>query len=486
MGTSSSTFQFNFSQYQYLQEILDPRFGEVKLYQKNETGELICVIEKIQTQPPKPFKKLEHPNLLKVHYYSASTFKEVCSTFTKLYIVYEYINNDLKTIISNRYKKQQYFTESQLWAIAYQILDVLNYLKRNAIFPMEMRNLYISNQGYLKFNSIFDNHMTSFQQVLSQFSEDFHISPEELSLFKNQSNFNNLNPEQCQIFQSGLTILWAASLNDPSTLFNKIELRLNEQDLYLRISDLQYTDNFKTFLIKMLQINPSERGTLDYLLHFTQKFEKNDDLLKIHKLDPIPNNHDIVPNNQDLIPNNHENDEYEYQSQSSQNQSNRKQKPNLQSNKILQFQKQISLIGSITLKSENQEINKNNQIFTNKLFQYDNQQDNNNFYQQQKSKSFLQFKTPDSSPIQTSRKPPSISASKNQLNSTSKPKIPNQYQLNKEKICDTSYFSQQSLLSNNKSQRSLLENRIEEALMKSKLALAKFDQTIKQNNYYKH
>ncbi|CAD8160041.1 unnamed protein product [Paramecium octaurelia] len=479
MGTSSSTFQFNFSQYQYLQEILDPRFGEVKLYQKNETGELICVIEKIQTQPPKPFKKLEHSNLLKVHYYSASTFKEVCSTFTKLYIVYEYINNDLKTIITNRYKKQQYFTQSQLWSLTYQILDVLNYLKRNAIFPMEMRNLYISNQGFIKFNSLFDNHMTSFQQLFSQFTEDFHISPEELQLFKNQSNFNNLNPEQCQIFQSGLTILWAASLNDPSTLFNKIEWKLNEQDLYLRISELQYTDNFKTFLIKMLQINPSERGTLDSLLNFTSKFEKNDDLLKICKHDLIPNNHDIVHNNHD------ENEEYEYQSQSSQNQSNRKQKPILYSNKILQFQKQISLIGSITLKSENQEINRNNQMFTNKLLQQDNQQDNN-FYQQQKSKSFLQFKTPDSSPIQTFRKPPSISASKNQLNSTSKPKISTQYQLNKEKICDTSYFSQQSLLSNNKSQRSLLENRIEEALMKSKLALAKFDQTIKYNNYYKN
>ncbi|CAD8071389.1 unnamed protein product [Paramecium sonneborni] len=470
MGTSSSTYQFNFSQYQYLQQIIDPRFGEVKLYQKNDTGELICVIEKIQSQPTKPFKKLEHPNLLKVHYYSAVTFKEVCSTFTKLYIVYEYINNDLKTIINNRYNKNSFFTQAQLWSLTYQILDVLNYLKTNNIYPMEIRNLYISNQGNLKFNSLFDNHMTSFQQLFSQFTEDFHISPEELELFKNQSNINQLNPELCQIFQSGLTILWAASLNDPSTLFNKNEWKLNEQDLYSRISELQYTDDFKTFLIQMLQINPLQRGTFQSLLVSIQKFYKNEDLLKIQKPDPIPTNHQF--------------DEYEYQSQSSYNQSNRKQKPNLQQNKIQQFQKQISLIGSITLKAETQEINRNNHLFANKLLQQDNPQDRN--YQTQKSKSFLQFQTPDSSPIQTSRKPPSISASKNQLNSTSKPNIPNQFQFNKEKILDTSYFSQQSLLSNNKSQRSLLENRIEEALMKSKLALAKFDQTIKQNNYYKN
>ncbi|CAD8055758.1 unnamed protein product [Paramecium primaurelia] len=468
MGTSSSTFQFNFSQYQYLQEIIDPRFGEIKLYQKNETGELICVIEKIQTQPTNSFKKLEHPNLLKVYYYSASTYKEVCSTFTKLYIVYEYINNNLKTIITNRQKKHQYFTESQLWSLAYQIIDVLNYLKINGIFPMEIRNLYISNQGYLKFNSLFDNHMTSFQQLFNQFNEDFHISPEELALFKNQSSINNLNPELCQIFQSGLTILWAASLNDPSTLFNKIEWKLNEQDLYLRISELQYTDNFKNLLIQMLQINPSQRGTLETLLIIISKYQKNDDLLKIQQFNPTQNNH--------------ENDEYEYQSQSSYNQSNRKQKLNIQQNKISQYQKQISLIGSITLKSENQEISRNNQLFNyNQVIPQEN-----NINQQQKSKSFLQFKTPNSSPIQTQRKPPSISASKNQLNSTSKPKIPNQSQCNKDKISDTSYFSQQSYFSNNKSQRSLLENRIEEALMKSKLALAKFDQTIKQNNYYKN
>ncbi|CAK66894.1 unnamed protein product (macronuclear) [Paramecium tetraurelia] len=468
MGTSSSTYQFNFSQYQYLQEIIDPRFGEVKLYQKNETGELICVIEKIQTQSTKPFKKLDHPNLLKVHYYSTSTYKEVCSTFTKLYIVYEYINNDLKTIITNRYKKTQYFTEPQLWSLAYQILDVLHYLKRNGIYPMEIRNLYVSNQGNLKFNSLFDNHMTSFQQLINQITEDYHISPEELALFKNQSNFNNLNPEQCQIFQAGLTILWAASLNDPSTLFNKVEWKLNEQDLYQRISELQYSDNFKTFLIKILQINPLERGTLESLMLSINKFEINEDLLKVFKLDSVPTNHQF--------------DEYEYQSQSSYNQSSQKQKPNLQQNKIQQFQKQISLIGSITLKSESQEIHKNNQLFANKLTQ---QQDNNNI-QQQQSKSYVQYQTPDSSPIQTNRKPPGISGSKNQINSTSKPNIQSQLQLNKEKVLDTSYFSQQSLLSYNKSQRSLLENRIEEALMKSKLALAKFDQTIKQNNYYKN
>jgi hypothetical protein len=47
MGPSSSALQFNLSQYQYIQEIIDPRFGEVKLYRKNETGELICIIEKI-------------------------------------------------------------------------------------------------------------------------------------------------------------------------------------------------------------------------------------------------------------------------------------------------------------------------------------------------------------------------------------------------------------------------------------------------------
>lgn len=79
MGTSSSTKGFNLSQYQFVNEVIDPRFGEVKIYQRNETGESVCIIDRIITQMEHKYRKLEHPNLLRVHYYKAELKKVMLS-----------------------------------------------------------------------------------------------------------------------------------------------------------------------------------------------------------------------------------------------------------------------------------------------------------------------------------------------------------------------------------------------------------------------
>ena len=38
----------------------------------------------------------------------------------------------------------------------------------------------MSNQGILKFNSILDNQMSTFMQLVTEITDDVHVSPEEL------------------------------------------------------------------------------------------------------------------------------------------------------------------------------------------------------------------------------------------------------------------------------------------------------------------
>lgn len=47
-----------------------------------------------------------------------------------------------------------------------------------------MKNVMLSNQGMVKLHSLFDNHMTGYMQAFNQFTEELHLSPEELECLR--------------------------------------------------------------------------------------------------------------------------------------------------------------------------------------------------------------------------------------------------------------------------------------------------------------
>ncbi|CAD8136662.1 unnamed protein product [Paramecium pentaurelia] len=502
MGQSSSTPGFNLQQYQYLNQIIDPRFGNIKLYQKNETGETICIIEKNFIQINNPIKNLDHPNILKVHYYKADICKNICSSFTKLQLIQEYVSNELRSNIKNRANKQQYFEEKQLWGLLSMCLKALMYFKSFQIYPMDLKNILLSNQGTIKFQSYYDISNSQYMQLLNQITEDIHISPEELECLKLKEQVLNLDFEKCEIFQLGLTALWSATLADTNSLFSYDTLNYSEYEMKQRIEELNYSQQFKNILLKMLKRFPQDRGSFNELLQVVSYHECNENLLEIKPLNQIDQSIQQISrikqqySSRSLLSDNNiiKNQNEDCQISRISNQSNFQ----LQQNETSKISLDNKFNISESQNSLKPDIHPMNKYRNKPSFSQNKQQlDTQNIY--------LQIGTPNHSPEskntskislstkhQFSQAPKPTSLLANPLKSNQQPqqqyKNTNLKPSKAEKpqshhqLYDTSYFSQLSLMSN----RSILENKVEDAILKSKIALEKFDQTIKQTKQFRN
>ncbi|CAD8052136.1 unnamed protein product [Paramecium sonneborni] len=501
MGQSSSTTGFNLQQYQFLNQIIDPRFGNIKLYQKNDSGETICIIEKNFIKINSPVKNLDHPNILKVHYYKADICKNICSTFTKLQLIQEYVSNELRQNIKIRATKQQYYEEKQLWGLLSMCLKALMYFKSFQIYPMDLKNILLSNQGTIKFQSYYDIQNSQYIQLLNQITEDIHISPEELECLKTKEQVLNLDFEKCEIFQLGLTALWAATLADTNSLFSYDTLNYSEYEMKQRIEELNYSQQFKNILLKMLKRFPQDRGSFNELLQVVSYHECNENLLEIKQIDKIDQSIQQISrirqqySSRSLLSDNIivKNSNEECQLSRISNQSNFQ----LQLNETSKISLDNKFNISESQNSQNQEIHQINKYRNKPSFSQNKQQLDSQI-------TYLQIGTPHHSPESKNTSKISLST-KNQLSHV--PKISNmminplkqnqQLQQNKivipkpikvdkhqnhQQLYDTSYFSQLSLMSN----RSILENKVEEAILKSKIALEKFDQTINQTKLFRN
>lgn len=65
----------------------------------------------------KPKLALDHINLIKVHYVFDKKEAQFCSTFYKVQVVFELVQNTLQLEIANRLDLGQLFAEEELWNI---------------------------------------------------------------------------------------------------------------------------------------------------------------------------------------------------------------------------------------------------------------------------------------------------------------------------------------------------------------------------------
>ncbi|CAK87532.1 unnamed protein product (macronuclear) [Paramecium tetraurelia] len=291
MGQQQST-GYDLSQYQYVDEVVDPIYGEGKLFQKHETGEIICLIEKMiqeETKTQEMSLKLDHPNLLKIYHQQVSVMKELCSSINKLTIVYEFTSLNLITNINHRRTKNIPFTQQQLWGLLHQSLSALNYLKQFDIYPMDLKQMMISSQGSIKFHSIQSKQLSNYKKLLYNLTDDIHISPEELVCLKRRDTILNLDYEKCELFQIGLTCLYAASLVETNDIFDLKTFSYSQSKIQQRIQSLKYSIDFKSILNQLLHQDPQNRGTFYTWLNQLAQIDAENNMLLLQTQDQSNN-----------------------------------------------------------------------------------------------------------------------------------------------------------------------------------------------------
>lgn len=141
--------------FEFIDNIDEGAFGIVQKARNKETGEIVAIkkikrkftswSECMNLREVKSLRKLKHPNIIKL--------KEVFKEDNTLYMVFEYADNDLFKLYSNKYKNAGVpMPESEIRTLIFQITKGLAFMHKNGYFHRDLKpeNILVTSEGIVK------------------------------------------------------------------------------------------------------------------------------------------------------------------------------------------------------------------------------------------------------------------------------------------------------------------------------------------------
>ena len=205
-------------------------------------------------------KKVSHRNIIK--YYSSFLDKEI------LYIIMEYAElGDLYSLIKHYKKHSRYFDEIDLWKISLEILNGLDYLHSQKIIHRDIKclNLFITKDRHIKIGDLGVSTITSGMDNLhyTRVGTPLYISPE--LVIQKPYDFKT------DIWSFGCSLYHLASLEPPFLGGNLIVLGNNIVKGVPKSLPVQYSNELRFFIDKMLEKKPENRPTAKEALDLIPK-----------------------------------------------------------------------------------------------------------------------------------------------------------------------------------------------------------------------
>ena len=272
------------SDFKIIKELGKGSYGTVYTVKSNINSN-IYVMKKIELNHLNPrqqiechrevsiLKKVNHKNIIK--YYSSFLEKEI------LYIIMEYAElGDLYSLIKHYKKHSKFFSENDLWKISFEVLSGLDYLHSHNIIHRDIKclNLFITKDRHIKIGDLGVSAWTSSVDNLhyTRVGTPLYISPELVK----QKPYNY----KTDIWSFGCSLYHLASLDPPFTGGNLIVLGNNIVKGVPKALPNQYSNEFKSFVDKMLEKKADKRPSAKEALDFIPTDVLNDMKIKGEKI----------------------------------------------------------------------------------------------------------------------------------------------------------------------------------------------------------
>lgn len=112
-------------------------------------------------------KELRHENIVRLLNFNVFKKEELCSSFWKISLLYEYFGFSLQKLLDVMKKQNQSLNEGDIWYLIKSCLSALLYLYSKEVNHGDVRpsSLLISNQGQIKLseNFVYSNPLTGYQ-----------------------------------------------------------------------------------------------------------------------------------------------------------------------------------------------------------------------------------------------------------------------------------------------------------------------------------
>ena len=150
----------------------------------------------------------------------------------KVYLVFEYMDNDLAGIIDRQFK----FNKSQIKYIMYEILNGLKYLHKNCIFHRDLKpqNILINNKGEIKIGDFGLSRIVNYNNIKKKYTNKVVTVPYRApELFLGEEGYD------------GGVDIWSMGCIFWELLTNNMLFRQNENYVFLEICKKMGTPNEK-------------------------------------------------------------------------------------------------------------------------------------------------------------------------------------------------------------------------------------------------
>ena len=250
----------------------DTRFGDFTLFSHIENfSKQIALLTKVHSSDQalenemasaNELKQLtDTPNLINIVFLEKKEKSEFCSNYWKLYAGLEYFPFSLAEEIQVRQNRKERFTETELLFIEEKYLRAVSDLEYNGV-----NHLSVSSKKFLigppsQAKLLYALPFGDYDHFLAD--EKYYFSPAMFSAHVHGS-IPQHSPSKSDVFSIGMSLLHAASMRNPATLYDFDSAIIKEDKVKQRLDLLRnnYSDHFVDNLGKMLNFHEANRPSV--------------------------------------------------------------------------------------------------------------------------------------------------------------------------------------------------------------------------------
>ncbi|CAD8167607.1 unnamed protein product [Paramecium octaurelia] len=275
MGQTDSKQEQDFlrkidTQYEFIKHLNDARYGDGKLFGKRNDKSQMIVLKNISIPDEPSFQawknklqlrqSLKHPNIIELKESIQAEQEQVCSTFYKINLVFEYLPQTLQDAIAQRKQAGAYYGEQEVLQMLNGSIEGLAKMQELKIAHQNLRVQTLSYQnGTIKVSDIpLLANITSFAAVLQDYgnaSEGNYLSPILTKAVYESNHMPQHNLFKSDVYTLGMIFLQVCLLQPQDNCYDYFEGKINMQQLVTNIEQARtiYTSELVEVIEEMLE-----------------------------------------------------------------------------------------------------------------------------------------------------------------------------------------------------------------------------------------
>jgi len=241
----------------------DPHYGDIKIVRDFKTKETM-ILKEVVLNTKQAFDAeqayfntrvtVKHPNVVNVIGYNSQDKHNFCSTYYKVALYIEHLEDNLQTLLETRRAAKNPFSEEELLLIADDLITGLSYFQSQGVSHGDIRpfNIFYKDQVYKLSDPSLNAQKNS--NALTQaivHGTKTYLSPELIPQVPQQKFEITSDKFKADVYSLGVTLLSLATLTNSEELYNYEKGTIDENLIRERLNNVR--TNYSEFTHDLIE-----------------------------------------------------------------------------------------------------------------------------------------------------------------------------------------------------------------------------------------